>query len=457
MSKKITITETKNRIKQRYGDKVTIVDSSFISYNKKAYFIHSEYGNFWATPKHVAQGILSKEIYSKTRATPLKDVKDKVFAIHGDIVTIREETYINCTTKATFNDKIYGDWMAKPNDVIKGHGNPLRADFNRRIPIEEVEKRLFEKHEGNIVIDKDTYIKVSEKADFIDKDYGRFTAKVWEVLDGSGHKKRQANLISISIEELKTRLFSKHGNLITIDESTYKNYCTHKAKFTDKEHGDWWSIPKSVVEGLGHPKRGKFSTMLKQRLPIEKVLDSIFKSHGNSVHIDESTYVNCSTKARFIHEKYGEWWAVPSFVLKGGSHPFNTPDKIKETCLKKYGVSSPMKNLEISRRSASSQTTATIKNHWKTNKQLTCQGSYESAVVDYLNLNQINFEWQPKVFQMPNGKTYRPDLYLVDQDVWVEIKGYFRKDALEKWEWFGSEHPTAELWDKKKLKEMGIL
>jgi hypothetical protein len=58
---------------------------------------------------------------------------------------------------------------------------------------------------------------------------------------------------------------------------------------------------------------------------------------------------------------------------------------------------------------------------------------------------------------MPNGKTYRPDLYLIDQGVWIEIKGYFRKDAQEKWDWFKSQFPNAELWDKKKLKEMRIL
>ena len=58
---------------------------------------------------------------------------------------------------------------------------------------------------------------------------------------------------------------------------------------------------------------------------------------------------------------------------------------------------------------------------------------------------------------MPNGKTYRPDLYLPDSDVWIEIKGYFRKDAKIKWDWFHKEHPNSELWNEEKLKEMKIL
>jgi hypothetical protein len=32
-----------------------------------------------------------------------------------------------------------------------------------------------------------------------------------------------------------------------------------------------------------------------------------------------------------------------------------------------------------------------------------------------------------------------------------------RKDAQVKWDWFKTQFPTAELWNKEKLKEMGLL
>lgn len=78
-------------------------------------------------------------------------------------------------------------------------------------------------------------------------------------------------------------------------------------------------------------------------------------------------------------------------------------------------------------------------------------------VVNYFNEHQINYEWQSKTFTMPNGKTYRPDCYLPGENKWVEIKGYFRKDAKEKWEWFNETYSNSELWNKKKLKKLGIL
>ena len=53
--------------------------------------------------------------------------------------------------------------------------------------------------------------------------------------------------------------------------------------------------------------------------------------------------------------------------------------------------------------------------------------------------------------------TYRPDLYLIDQDLWVEIKGYWRTDAKHKWDLFIKLRPNSKIWDKNKLKSMGII
>ena len=58
---------------------------------------------------------------------------------------------------------------------------------------------------------------------------------------------------------------------------------------------------------------------------------------------------------------------------------------------------------------------------------------------------------------MPNGKTYRPDLYLADSNLWIEIKGYMREGSKIKWEWFHSICPNSELWNKKFLKSMKII
>ena len=93
--------------------------------------------------------------------------------------------------------------------------------------------------------------------------------------------------------------------------------------------------------------------------------------------------------------------------------------------------------------------------HWKTHKKLYCKGSYEIAVVEWLNENKIDFDWQIR-FTTPQDQYYFVDLFLKDRNVWVEIKGYKRPLNMKKWFWFHSEYPNSELWDDQKLKELGF-
>lgn len=95
--------------------------------------------------------------------------------------------------------------------------------------------------------------------------------------------------------------------------------------------------------------------------------------------------------------------------------------------------------------------------HWKTGRSIACQGGYEVAVVNWLNREKIDYDWQI-VFKMPDGSSYRIDLYLCDIDKFVEIKGFWRTErSKEKWDWFHATYPNSELWMKSELKQQGIL
>lgn|SRR3990167_795671 len=312
----------------------------------------------------------------------------------------------------------------------------------------------------------------------------------------------------ISIEEIKKRIFDIYGDLIYLDEITYIG-TNKKCRFFDKDYGEFWNTPCDIYKrGRIHKIRSKQISREKRRMPIDELKKRLFEAHGEQVIIDESTYVKYKIKARFIDKKYGEWNATPMNVIQNKTrHPkrfaaerslseeflasqrkkFLNPkfqqfmkdctkkkfgvenvfsskiiqDQIKQTCIRKYGVDSPNKNKEISLRGAQTQNKITILKHWFSNEDVKCQGTYETAVVEYLNSNKINFSFHPQTFSLPDGRTYTPDLHLTDQDLWIEVKGTFRfwdptDDALEKWNWFRSEHPDSELWDQNKLKELGI-
>lgn len=133
--------------------------------------------------------------------------------------------------------------------------------------------------------------------------------------------------------------------------------------------------------------------------------------------------------------------------------------KKAKTNRERFGCDHAAQNNEVMEKCAKNSNKTIIKRHWLTNKELKCTASYECAVVDWLNLHKKNYEWQPKPsFNLSTGRKYFIDLYLSDEDLWVEIKGVFRGESLEKWTEFHTFiHQNSELWDKEKLKELGIL
>jgi hypothetical protein len=206
------------------------------------------------------------------------------------------------------------------------------------------------------------------------------------------------------------------------------------------------------MRGVRHPDRA----IAESRIEIAEIEKRVFEFHGNNVKLDIATYVMSTEDARFVDIEFGEYWSPPTCVMRGRCHPKRAQQNRKNTNNKLYGADNPAQNKEIALKTAKSLQNRYIRFHWKTGEELVCQGGWEANVVDYLNTNEIDFHWQPEVFKMPNGKTYRPDFYLPDQFVWVEIKGLMRPHSQLKWDWFKSEHPTAELWNEDVLLQKGI-
>ncbi|KKK48559.1 hypothetical protein LCGC14_3143890, partial [marine sediment metagenome] len=96
-------------------------------------------------------------------------------------------------------------------------------------------------------------------------------------------------------------------------------------------------------------------------------------------------------------------------------------EKIKQTCLKRYGVENPSQNPEIALKQAKAQNNSFTLMHWYSHEEIVCVASYEKKTVEYFNKNKIDYNWQVQTFLMPNGKTFRPDCYLPDENKWIEI------------------------------------
>lgn len=125
------------------------------------------------------------------RIISIDEVKARIFKVHGDLVGIKESTYVNTGAKAQFIDKDYGEWTAYVRSVITGHGHPKRGVLlshkNSILPLDEIQAKLLQVHGGLITIKPETYIMRSKKATFIDQKYGEWITTVNGVLRGGGH------------------------------------------------------------------------------------------------------------------------------------------------------------------------------------------------------------------------------------------------------------------------------
>ena len=55
----------------------------------------------------------------------------------------------------------------------------------------------------------------------------------------------------------------------------------------------------------------------------------------------------------------------------------------------------------------------------------------ESKFAYFLDCLNIKWKYEPKTFLLSNGITYRPDFYLTDANMWIEVKGLIEKHNRE--------------------------
>lgn len=132
-------------------------------------------------------------------------------------------------------------------------------------------------------------------------------------------------------------------------------------------------------------------------------------------------------------------------------------EKFKQTCLGRFGADNPTKNKEVRLRAAISANKARPVVYWETGELFELEG-WEDLVAQFWNVKKIKYIPQPKTFTLGELKTYTPDFYLPDQDLWVEVKGrWYDYESKQKWEKFHQLFPNSELWNESKLKQLGIL
>ncbi len=333
----------------------------------------------------------------------------------------------------------------------------------RSLTLEEVQRRIKKFHGDKISVIPSSYTKLGKKAQFVDKQYGMWETLAANVTSGHGHPLRaianNKRRYQKSLPEVIELIQKAHGDTLKVDASSYVDFHS-KCIFIDSEFGKWIAIPKVVIKGVQHPKRACANAHDKVRLSTNDVIERLRRVHGDIVTLIETSYVEMGVKATFVDAVHGKWSAFPSEILRGRSHPNRTLEKCKATCVKHYGVSSPLQHPDILSKNMRSRRQSRVLIHWKTRQELTCVASYEVAFVNWCNYNNVDFDWQIP-HKMPGDKIYHIDARIKDGEfanTWIEIKGYMIGIGKFKWEWFHAMHPeNSQLWNRQRLEEIGIL
>lgn len=90
-------------------------------------------------------------------------------------------------------------------------------------------------------------------------------------------------------------------------------------------------------------------------------------------------------------------------------------------------------------------------------KNIWMRSTWEVAYAKYLDKNSITWKYEPECFYLIENRSYRPD-FLINNDTYVEIKGWMTETAQKKINEFQKQYPSKTLivLRKKDLEELKV-
>ena len=91
-------------------------------------------------------------------------------------------------------------------------------------------------------------------------------------------------------------------------------------------------------------------------------------------------------------------------------------------------------------------------------KNILFRSSYEVLFAKWLDNNNIKWQYESKTFNLGDS-TYTPDFYLIEFNLYIEVKGYWREIAKRKFKLFEQKFSgeRIKIVDKFELQSIGVL
>ena len=193
---------------------------------------------------------------------------------------------------------------------------------------EEFIKEAKKKHKGKYDYSKVDYVNNRTKVCIIcpKPEHGEFWQAPSNHTQGQGcpycgvEKKRESQ--TSTKEKFIKKSHDIHGDKYDYSKVNYVN-CDTKVCIIcpEHEHGEFWQVPSSHLQGVGCPKCGVEKKRESQTSTKEEFIKKSHDIHGDKYDYSKVKYVNGDTKVCIICSEHGEFCQTPNDHLRGSGCP----------------------------------------------------------------------------------------------------------------------------------------
>lgn len=249
-------------------------------------------------------------------------------------------------------------------------------------------------------------------------------------------EKEEINILKNNYEKYSKKRDLNLNNLEKILKRNKANICRKARKLGLTDRKRIWN--KTIKIKLSETKKGHIPWNKGKKLPQISGKNNPF--YGKKHTTEKRIIMSKRNKESYIGREH------PKGFL-GYKHTIKSRKKMSEKSLAAWrDPNSKMNTIESREKRAmisSKRMIKLMKEGWnpysnaKGGKRedigIYVRSKMEANYIRYLNIMKIKWEYEPKIFYFENVKrgtlTYTPDIYLTEEDKWIEIKGWFTKRA----------------------------
>jgi predicted nucleic acid-binding Zn-ribbon protein len=249
---------------------------------------------------------------------------------HGYKYDYSKVNYIGVRTKVCIICLEHGEFWQEPSNHLKGQGCPV-CSGNKKLTTEQFIKEAQKVHGDKYDYSKVNYVNNHTNVCIICPEHGEFYQTPSHHLHGQGCPDCDDNKKKLTTEQFIKKAIEVHGDKYDYSKVEYVNSET-KVCIICPEHGEFWQVPHSHLNGNGCPDCGG-----NKRKTTEQFIKKAIEVHGDKYDYSKVEYINANTKVCIICPEHGEFWQTPRNHLNGkgcldccGSRKKTTEQFIKE-------------------------------------------------------------------------------------------------------------------------------